>query len=66
VPKSAVKVGDRYVFNHITSKNHQIIKERVIKEITDEDDNKIEKNGKVMSLNILTNPNHPARFTSSQ
>jgi hypothetical protein len=50
VPKSAVKRGDKYVFNHITSKNHQIIKERVLKEITDEADKRLEKDGKVDAI----------------
>jgi hypothetical protein len=50
VPKSAVKIGDKYVFDHITSKNHQIIKERVVKEIIDEDDKRIEKDGKVYAI----------------
>jgi hypothetical protein len=45
-----VKRGNKYVFDHITSKNHQIIKEKVVKEITDEDDKRIEKDGKVYAI----------------
>jgi hypothetical protein len=51
VPKSAKQENGKYVFYSLISKNHQIFKERIEKEITDKDDKRIEgEDGKIYAI----------------
>jgi hypothetical protein len=51
VPKSAVMVDDKYEFYSIRSKQHQVVKEKIVKEISDVDNKRVEgSDGKLYAI----------------
>jgi hypothetical protein len=51
VPKSAVMVDGKYEFYSIRSKQHQVVKEKIVKEISDVDDKRVERSdGKLYAI----------------